>query len=46
MARELGATVFADVCDVSKQDQVKEAAERARKSVGEVTILVNNAGKH
>ena len=46
MVREFGAVAFADVCDVSKEGNVKEAAQRARENVGEVTILVNNAGRN
>ena len=44
LIQETGARVFADICDVSKQENIHEAAEKAREKVGEVTILVNNAG--
>ncbi|XP_077980740.1 short-chain dehydrogenase/reductase 3-like [Glandiceps talaboti] len=32
------------ICDVSKQDEVYEQARKVQKEVGDVTILVNNAG--
>jgi len=31
-------------CDVSKREQILSVAERVKKEVGDVTILVNNAG--
>lgn len=31
-------------CDVSKRENVYTTAERVRKEVGEVSVLVNNAG--
>jgi len=39
-----GGKAHAYVCDVSKSDKVKELADRIRKEVGEVSVLVNNAG--
>jgi len=33
-----------DICDVSDRDSIKKAAEKSRKKVGDVSILVNNAG--
>ena len=36
--------VFAYVCDVSDKDRVHELAEQARKDMGQVDILINNAG--
>ncbi|XP_022109615.1 estradiol 17-beta-dehydrogenase 11-like [Acanthaster planci] len=45
MIRELDAgDVYAYTVDVSKADQVYAAAERVRQEVGDVTMLVNNAG--
>lgn len=42
--RELGATVFAFQCDVSKKENIKRLASAIRNEIGDVTILVNNAG--
>ncbi|KAL6436710.1 hypothetical protein ACFW04_004860 [Cataglyphis niger] len=36
--------VYAYQCDVSKREQVLSVAERVKKEVGDVTILINNAG--
>ncbi|XP_019886893.1 17-beta-hydroxysteroid dehydrogenase 13 isoform X2 [Ooceraea biroi] len=36
--------VHAYQCDVSKREQVLSVAERVKKEVGDITILVNNAG--
>ncbi|RWS07387.1 Short-chain dehydrogenase/reductase family 16C member 6-like protein [Dinothrombium tinctorium] len=44
MIEENGGTCAAYVCDVSKRDEVYKTAERVRKEIGDVTILVNNAG--
>ncbi len=43
---EMGGTgkIFAYVCDVSDKDRVHELAEQARKDMGRVDILINNAG--
>lgn len=41
----MGGTAFVDVCDVSDKEEIKKAAKRAREAVGDITILVNNAGK-
>ncbi|XP_033208954.1 short-chain dehydrogenase/reductase family 16C member 6-like [Belonocnema kinseyi] len=38
------ARSFAYKCDVSSRDEVLETAEKVREEVGNVTILVNNAG--
>ena len=40
----MGGKVFAHVCDVSDKDRVHELAETARKDMGRVDILINNAG--
>ncbi|NWX84651.1 RDHE2 dehydrogenase, partial [Nothoprocta pentlandii] len=45
LAQEKGAKgVFAYKCDCSKREEVYEQAEKVRKEVGDVSILVNNAG--
>uniref|UniRef100_A0A7M4FLP3 NADP-retinol dehydrogenase n=1 Tax=Crocodylus porosus TaxID=8502 RepID=A0A7M4FLP3_CROPO len=36
--------VYTYTCDVSKREDVYTTAERVRKEVGEVSVLVNNAG--
>ncbi|KFO71165.1 Retinol dehydrogenase 10, partial [Cuculus canorus] len=36
--------VYTYTCDVSKREHVYATAERVRKEVGEVSVLVNNAG--
>uniref|UniRef100_A0ACB8F6E7 Uncharacterized protein n=2 Tax=Sphaerodactylus townsendi TaxID=933632 RepID=A0ACB8F6E7_9SAUR len=41
--RELGVRAYAYTCDVSRQEEVYAAAEKVRREVGDVTILVNNA---
>lgn len=44
MARELGAKVYTYTVDLSRRQSIYETAERVRVEVGDVTILVNNAG--
>ncbi|NXA37156.1 RDHE2 dehydrogenase, partial [Eudromia elegans] len=45
LAQEKGAKrVFVYKCDCSKREEVYEQAEKVRKEVGDVSILVNNAG--
>lgn len=44
LARELGAQAHAYTVDLSKRQSIYEAAERVRVEVGDVSILVNNAG--
>lgn len=44
LARELGAQVHAYTVDLSKRQGIYEAAERVRAEVGDVSMLVNNAG--
>ena len=39
-----GREAFAYRCDVTKRDEVYEIADAVRTDVGDVTILVNNAG--
>lgn len=39
-----GANVFAYPCDVSDKDRVHELADQAKKDMGQVDILINNAG--
>ncbi|XP_015266394.1 PREDICTED: retinol dehydrogenase 10-like [Gekko japonicus] len=41
--RELGVRAYAYTCDVSRREEVYAAAEKVRRDVGDVTILVNNA---
>lgn len=31
-------------CDVSNRDEIKSVAEKITKEVGDVTVLINNAG--
>ena len=40
----MGGTIFAYVCDVSDKDRVHELAATAKKDMGRVDILINNAG--
>lgn len=40
----MGGTIFAYVCDVSDKDRVHELADTAKKDMGWVDILINNAG--
>jgi all-trans-retinol dehydrogenase (NAD+) len=42
--RRRGANVYPDVVDVSSLDAIVEAAARVRKDIGDVDILINNAG--
>lgn len=42
--RNLGGESRFYCCDVSSRSAVYEAAERVRNDIGEVTILINNAG--
>lgn len=44
LARELGVQVHAYTVDLSKRQSIYEAAERVKAEVGEVSMLVNNAG--
>uniref|UniRef100_A0A8D0FU98 Estradiol 17-beta-dehydrogenase 11 n=1 Tax=Strix occidentalis caurina TaxID=311401 RepID=A0A8D0FU98_STROC len=40
----LGATVQAFVVDCSKREEIYSAAEKVKKEIGDISILVNNAG--
>ncbi|XP_063165978.1 estradiol 17-beta-dehydrogenase 11-like [Candoia aspera] len=42
--RRLGAKAYPSVVDCSSKEEIYCAAEKVRKDVGDVTILVNNAG--
>ncbi|XP_078532393.1 estradiol 17-beta-dehydrogenase 11-like isoform X1 [Lissotriton helveticus] len=42
--KELGAAAHAFVVDCSKREDIYKAAEKVKEEVGEVTILINNAG--
>ncbi|KAM9260858.1 epidermal retinol dehydrogenase 2-like [Cariama cristata] len=45
LAQEKGAKrVFAYHCDCSNREEVYDQADKVRKEVGDVTILINNAG--
>ncbi|XP_072175771.1 retinol dehydrogenase 10-B-like [Diadema setosum] len=44
MVRATGGKAWWFVCDVSKREKVNEAAEKVKQEVGDVTMLVNNAG--
>ncbi|XP_014647033.1 PREDICTED: epidermal retinol dehydrogenase 2 [Ceratotherium simum simum] len=45
MAREAGATrVYAYTCDCSRREEVYRVADQVKKEVGDVSILINNAG--
>ncbi|XP_072298064.1 epidermal retinol dehydrogenase 2-like [Eucyclogobius newberryi] len=45
LARESGAArVYSYVCDCSSKDDVYRVADQVKREVGDVTILVNNAG--
>lgn len=41
---ERGIQAVGYVCDVTKEDEVNQYVERIRSEVGEISILVNNAG--
>ncbi|XP_060679383.1 epidermal retinol dehydrogenase 2 [Hemiscyllium ocellatum] len=44
-AREKGASrVYTYICDCSKKTSVYEVADKVKKEVGDVSILINNAG--
>ncbi|XP_067413487.1 estradiol 17-beta-dehydrogenase 11-like [Emydura macquarii macquarii] len=42
--RRLGATAHAFVVDCSEKEEIYSAAEKVKKDIGDVSILVNNAG--
>ncbi|KAK7789584.1 hypothetical protein R5R35_009951 [Gryllus longicercus] len=42
--RKQGFKAYAYTCDVSSREEVLRVAEQVKKEVGDVTILVNNAG--
>ncbi|XP_010226806.1 PREDICTED: estradiol 17-beta-dehydrogenase 11-like, partial [Tinamus guttatus] len=42
--RRLGATVHTFVVDCSKKEEIYSTAEKVKKDIGDVSILVNNAG--
>ncbi|XP_032172385.1 epidermal retinol dehydrogenase 2 [Mustela erminea] len=45
MVRETGATrVYAYTCDCSQRENIYRVAEQVKKEVGDVSILINNAG--
>ena len=44
--RNTGVRVFWKAIDISKEDQVKAFVSEAEKELGQITVLVNNAGIH
>lgn len=42
--QENGGTATSYVCDVSKIDDIKASADKVRREVGDIDVLVNNAG--
>lgn len=44
MLPQCNLQVYTYTCDVGKRENVYLTAERVRKEVGEVSVLVNNAG--
>ncbi|VDK72862.1 unnamed protein product, partial [Anisakis simplex] len=44
MCREFGAECYAYVVDVSNREMVYKTADLVKKEVGDVEILINNAG--
>nr|XP_056711784.1 estradiol 17-beta-dehydrogenase 11-like [Euleptes europaea] len=42
--RKLGATTYAFVVDCSNREEIYSTAEKVKRDVGDVSILVNNAG--
>lgn len=42
--RKLGATVYVSVVDCSNREDIYNSVKQVKKEVGDVTILVNNAG--
>ncbi|XP_069834347.1 17-beta-hydroxysteroid dehydrogenase 13-like [Dendropsophus ebraccatus] len=42
--RKIGATVYTYVVDCSKREEISNAAEKVKQDVGDVNILINNAG--
>ncbi|XP_072047945.1 estradiol 17-beta-dehydrogenase 11-like isoform X3 [Amphiura filiformis] len=43
-AKEFGATVFTYTVDCSKREDIYETGEKVKKDVGQVYMLINNAG--
>lgn len=44
IVRDLGAVAYAYTCDLSKRDVVYQTANKVKSEVGDVDILINNAG--
>ena len=42
--QENGGTATSYICDVSKIDEIKSVADKVRREIGDVDLLVNNAG--
>uniref|UniRef100_A0A0B7BGP2 Short-chain dehydrogenase/reductase 3 n=1 Tax=Arion vulgaris TaxID=1028688 RepID=A0A0B7BGP2_9EUPU len=42
--KKIGGRGFAYQCDITSSSQIKAVADKVRSDVGEVTILINNAG--
>lgn len=44
LVKESGGTAFSYVCDITSVDKVKQAAANTHRDLGDVDIVVNNAG--
>jgi len=44
LVREVGGEAHAYACDISNREEVYKVADRVKREVGKVSILVNNAG--
>ncbi|XP_070183982.1 estradiol 17-beta-dehydrogenase 11-like [Littorina saxatilis] len=42
--KELGGEAYSYACDVSKSSEIHSVAQKVRQDVGEVDVLINNAG--
>ncbi|XP_069486616.1 estradiol 17-beta-dehydrogenase 11-like [Ambystoma mexicanum] len=44
LCKQLGAAAHAFVVDCSKREEIYQAADKVKENIGDVTILINNAG--
>lgn len=44
MVKEAGARAYSYICDCSQKEEVYRVADQVKKEVGDVSILINNAG--